>query len=83
MYLINERTITINLDHPQVAAAYQIGGVSDPAFVRLTAEIAIAEYAIALTTELLDTYTFPEEAVFDTHETIDRVSRRFASFYER
>ncbi len=81
-YRIDGRVILINLDHPQVEAAYKLGGPEEPNFVRYAAEIAIAEYAVALATELAETYTIPDEAIFDIHDTIDRVSRRFAALYQ-
>ena len=77
-YVLDTRTITINLDHPQVAAAYSLGGPDDISFLRFTAEIATSEYAIALATELAETYTIADEAIFDIHDTVDRISRRFA-----
>lgn len=80
-YSSDTRTITINLDHPQVAAAYDIGGPEAPVFLRLTAEIAASEYAVALAQELVDTYSMADEAIFDIHETVDRVSRNFVELY--
>ena len=80
-YVLDKRTIIINLDHPQVAAAYAVDRASDSTFLRLTAEIATSEYAVALATELTETYTIADEAIFDIHDTIDRVSRRFADLY--
>jgi hypothetical protein len=49
--------------------------------MRLTIEIAIAEYAIALAEELVDQYGVPDEPLFDIRETIDRVARKFAPLY--
>ena len=80
-YSLDHRTITINLDHPQVAAAKEMGGVDTDVFSRLTAEIATAEYAVALAQELVETYSIADEAIFDIHDTIDRVSRQFATLY--
>ena len=81
-YISDRRTIVINLDHPQVAVASRAGQIDDPSFVRLTVEIAISEYAVALAQELVDQYAVPDEALFDIRDTIDRVSRKFASVYE-
>jgi len=81
-YNIDGRVITINLEHPEVAAAYKLGGPDDPLFVRLTAEIATAEYAVAIATELVETYTMADEAIYDIHETVDRIARKFATLYE-
>lgn len=46
-YKREERTIYINLEHPQIAAALAIGGVDDVAFRRLAYEVAFSEYSIA------------------------------------
>lgn len=80
-YMNDRRTIIINLDHPEVAAAYELGGPENPAFVRLAWEVAITEYAVALAQELVEQYTVPDEALFDIRDTIDRVSRRLANLY--
>jgi histidine kinase/DNA gyrase B/HSP90-like ATPase len=82
-YISDRRTIIINLDHPQVAAATKAFGIDDLVFVRLTIEIALAEYAVALAQELVDQYAVADEALFDIRDTIDRVSRKFASLYQR
>ncbi len=82
-YVREERTIYINLDHPQLAAAIGNGSVDDPLFRRLSYEIAFAEYAIALTTELnrrgefLDT----SEPIWEVRNTLNRVARRASSLY--
>jgi histidine kinase/DNA gyrase B/HSP90-like ATPase len=82
-YIADRRTIVINLDHPQVAAAYNLGGIDNPAFTRLTGEVAIAEYAVALAQECVDEYQIPDEALFDIRTTIDRVSRKFVGLYSK
>jgi anti-sigma regulatory factor (Ser/Thr protein kinase) len=80
-YMTDHRTIIINLDHPEVAAAYKLGGLDDPAFERLTWEVAVTEYAVALAGELVEQYIAPEEALYDIRDTIDRVSRRLTNLY--
>jgi hypothetical protein len=50
-YRSTERTIYVNLDHPQIAAAKGIGTDQDPTFRRLAYEVAFSEYAIALAIE--------------------------------
>lgn len=80
-YVSDRRTIIINLDHPEVAVAYKLGGPGDSAFVRLAWEVAITEYAIALAQELVEQYVGPDEALYDIRDTIDRVSRRLTSLY--
>lgn len=81
-YVLEDRTIYINLDHPQIAAARSLAnGEDDKVFIRLAAEVALTEYAIALAQELADTYSTPDEPIYDIHETVDRVARRFADLY--
>jgi len=80
-YVSDRRTIIINLDHPQVAAAYKLGGPDDSAFVRLTWEVAVTEYAVALAQELVEQYLGPDEALYDIRDTINRVSRRLTELY--
>ncbi len=82
-YVIDTRTITINLDHPQVAAAYAIGGPDDEVFLRLAAEIATSEYAVGLAYEVIETYSDAYEAIYDIHDHVDRISRKFATLYAK
>ena len=51
-YERDNRTIFINLEHPQISAARQRGGLEDPSFRRLSFEVAFSEYAIALASEM-------------------------------
>ena len=82
-YRSDERTIYINLEHPQVAAARGLGPVEDPIFRRLVYEIAFSEYAIALAQEFAkrDQYLDPTDPIFDIRETLNRVARKGASLY--
>jgi hypothetical protein len=80
-YVADRRTIIINLDHPQVSAAFAIGGAETDAFLRLAIEVAISEYAIALAQELVEQYGLVDEALFDIRGSIDRVSRRMVPLY--
>ena len=80
-YTLDARQIVINLDHPQVAAGLKLGGAHTSTFLRLAAEIATAEYAVALATELSETYTIADEAIYDIHDAVDRISRRFEFLY--
>ncbi len=82
-YVGDRRTIIINLDHPEVAAAYSIGGPDDIAFIRLAWEVAISEYAVALAQELVNVeqISTPDEALYEIRDHIDRVSRQVASLY--
>jgi len=79
-----ERSIFVNLDHPQIAAAKGSAGVEDTTFRRLAYEVAFAEYSIALASEMVsnDEYIEPSEPVFDIRETLNRMARRAASLYE-
>jgi len=80
-----ERTIYINLDHPQIAAALAIGGIEDVAFRRLSYEVAFSEYAIALASELAggDWYHDITDPIVDIRDTINRISRAAASLYSK
>jgi len=82
-YRSEERTIYINLEHPQVAAARGLGPVEDPIFRRLAYEIAFSEYAIALAQEFAkrDQYVDPTDPIFDIRDTLNRVARKGASLY--
>ena len=80
-YTGDTKTIFINLDHPQIASAYETGGNSTNSreFREVCYEVAAVEYAIALPYEKLEKdELYPaEDALFDVKETIDRVSKRF------
>lgn len=82
-YIRDERTIYINLEHAQLAAARGGRTVHDPVFRRLAYEVAFSEYAIALASELAarDEYIDPSDPIFDIRETLNRVARRGASLY--
>jgi hypothetical protein len=83
-YVRDERTIYINLDHPQFVAARQTASLEDPLFRRLAYEVAFAEYSIALASELNDRshYLDPSDAIVDIRETLNRVARKAAALYE-
>jgi hypothetical protein len=82
-YRSDERSIYINLEHPQVAAARGLGSVEDPIFRRLAYEVAFSEYAIALAQEFAkrDQYLDPTDPIFDIRETLNRVARKGATLY--
>lgn len=84
-YVADERTIYINLDHPQVSAAKGTLSIDDPAFQRLSYEVAFSEYAVALASELYrrDEYLDAGEPIFDIRETLNRLARRGAALYEQ
>ena len=77
----NTKTIFINLDHPQIASAFETGGNSTDSrqFREVCYEVAAVEYAIALPYEKLEKDgLYPaEDALFDVRDTIDRVTKSF------
>jgi Histidine kinase-, DNA gyrase B-, and HSP90-like ATPase len=82
-YVPDERTIYINLDHPQLVAALGIGSIEDPAFRRLAYEVAFSEYAVSLASELAnrDEYLDPSDPIVDIRDTLNRLARKGASLY--
>lgn len=83
VYHRDDRTIFINLDHPQIAAAAK-HGTEDPVFRRLAYEVAFSEYAVALASELdrRDEFYDPSDAIVEIRETIHRIARSAAALYE-
>lgn len=77
-------TILINLDHPVVESASRVGGVEDPAFRRLSYEIAFTEYAMALGYEKAtqDPDMPPDDLLFEVRSTLNRIARAAAALYE-
>ena len=84
-YVRDERTIYVNLDHPQIANAKLIGGIDDIAFRRLSYEVAFSDYAIALSSEMAanDLYLDITEPIFDIRDTLNRISRSAAGLYSK
>ena len=82
-YSPDERTIYINLEHPQLVAARGSGGIEEPLFRRLAYEVAFTEYAIALSSELAQRgeYLDPSDPIYEIRETVNRLARRGASLY--
>jgi hypothetical protein len=85
LYVSNDRTIYINLDHPQIVAARGAGSVEEPTFRRLAYEVAFAEYAIALATELerQGEYFDLTDPIVDIRSTLNRLARKGAHLYFR
>lgn len=83
VYVRTERTIFVNLDHPQVSAAKGLQDDKDPSFRRLAYEVVFAEYAVALASELAeqDEYMDVSDPIFDIRETMNRMARRAAALY--
>lgn len=82
-YVKSERTIYINLDHPQLVSAMSNRNVEDLVFKRLAYEVAFTEYAIALASEMADHEAYLDvfEPISDIRETINRIVKRAASLY--
>jgi hypothetical protein len=83
-YARDERVIYVNLDHPQFVAARQaIETVEDVVFRRLAYEVAFAEYAVALASELAarDEYLDPSDPIVDIRDTLNRLARKAARLY--
>jgi hypothetical protein len=79
------RTIFINLEHPQIAAALGGGGINDLNFRRLAYEVAFSEYSIALAQEknALGEYgDDPSDAIWEIRNTLNRMARRAAELYK-
>lgn len=83
LYVAAERTIVVNLDHPQIAAAKGTGSVEQTPFRRLALEVALTEYAVALAQLLAgsDELVEPSEALFHVRDTIDRMSRKASALF--
>lgn len=75
--------ILINLDHPVVAAAIGEGNVEDPAFRRLSYEIAFSEYAMALGYEMArqDPAIPADDLLYEVRSSLNRISVAAASLY--
>lgn len=82
-YSREERTIYINIDHPQLVAAKGNGTIEEPTFKKLAYEVAFTEYSIALAAELNSNgdYIDTTEPILGIRETINRVARKAAHFY--
>jgi len=80
-YEVDTKTIWINIDHPQIANVYEIGGRStdNRQFREICYEVAAVEYAIALPYERIEKEPYYDAglALDDVRETINRVTRRF------
>jgi hypothetical protein len=83
-YINSDRTIYINLEHPQLFAAKKSSPVETPLFKRLAYEVAFCEYAVALAAELNanEEYTDTSDPIVDIRETINRIARKAAPLYE-
>lgn len=83
LYANAERTIYINIDHPQLVAAKGNNSVEDPLFQRLSYEVAFSEYAVALASELdgRGEYMDTSDPILDIRATINRVARKASNLF--
>jgi hypothetical protein len=83
LYISNERTIYINLDHPQLIVARGNKSVEDPVFQRLAYEVAFSEYSIALAHELDQRNEFIDtsDPIVSIRESINRLARKAAQLF--
>jgi hypothetical protein len=83
LYERDDRTIYINLEHPQLVAAIGDGDTDDPVFRRLAYEVAFSEYAIALASELeaRGHYIDPSDPIVEIRLTLNRLARKAAQLY--
>lgn len=83
-YASDDRTIYLNLEHPQFAAALEGTTIEDVSFRRLAYEVAFSEYALALALELAQRegyYSDPTDPVVEIIETLNRLARKGAYLY--
>ncbi|MHA1215553.1 MAG: ATP-binding protein [Candidatus Hodarchaeales archaeon] len=81
------KTIFINLDHPQVSYAFEMGGkkVNARQFREICYEIAAVEYAMVLPHEKVekDEMYNASDALYDVRETVNRIIRRFMEVIQK
>ena len=81
-YDSNERMIVINLDHPQINSIYinNNKNVESRNFREISYELAIVEYSLAIPFERIriDELYDASDALLDTRETINRLSKKIA-----
>lgn len=83
MYQADRRTIYVNLDFPQLVIAKAGRSVEDPVFRRLAYEVAFAEYAVAVASEMDNHGEFnePSDAIVEIRERLNAVARQAAPLY--
>jgi hypothetical protein len=81
-YVQDKGIIYINLDHPVVEAAHEIGP-DDPSFRRLAYEIAFTEYAFAVAANIItaDPDIPADEIHYEISSTLYRISTNAAALY--
>lgn len=80
----SNRTIFVNLDHPQLLAAKGELSTEEPLFKKLSYEIAFSEYAIALTNLMNENGNYIEisDAIVEIRDTVNRLAKRAANLYK-
>lgn len=83
LYDASSMRILINLDHPVISAALGSGGVDEPAFRRLSYEVAFSEYSMALGYEWAqqDPDIHADDLLYEVRTTLNRVSKAAAVLY--
>jgi len=83
-YDSTNRTIFVNLDHPQLIAAKGNASTEEPLFKKLSYEIAFSEYAIALASLMNENGNYIEvsDAIVEMRDTVNRLAKRAASLYQ-
>ncbi len=80
-YSSMDKTIYINLDHPQISRALQESNnnIYGKQFREMCYEVASVEYALALEYERInkEDVVDPSDALYDVRDTINRITRRF------
>ena len=74
-----ERTIYINLDHPQIEAAGEVQAQSkSPTFKRLSYQVAFSEYSIALAQEMVAHGEFYDltDPIVEIRDTLNPIAVR-------
>jgi hypothetical protein len=85
LYDRENRTLLINLDHPQLAAAKGEGSTEDLNFRRLSFEVAFTEYAISLAQENVQAGFYQDmfHPLNDARERIDSLARKASHLFSR
>ncbi|MDX8411269.1 MAG: ATP-binding protein [Mariprofundaceae bacterium] len=83
IYDSTNRTIFVNLDHPQLIAAKGEASIEEPLFKKLSYEIAFSEYAFALAYLMNENGNYIEvsDAIVEIRDTVNRLAKRAASLY--
>lgn len=84
LYDPTKMAIIINLDHVTIASAFSGRGTEDPAFRRLSYEIAFSEYAMALGYEMAqqDPAIPADDLLYEVRSTLNRIAGASAALYK-